>query len=387
MNGKCDTGSTVSKLTLARMSGALKKRVYLLRVAIHAEREFLRLEWKLSKTWTLGFRYRAWCWWRGFHTYRAPLYRLDDPVDGPLYITDREVYRNGDLDAPLHYSLNDKLSFWALVRTQTTHMAPALGLISRGRFFPLEGSGPVVPVADAVAGWRGNLYLKPWMGSSGVDTEYLQCGDRALLRNHVPSTPGDIAAAVGLRVYLVTPEIQQATYSRAVQPATSNTVRLLTVFDTETDRAHVVAAAQNFGRGGGPTPVDHWYRTGAVCDVDLQTGVLGYGVLFPTDKVRRDVEVHPETGAQMRGLAVPHWEEIRNEIERVATAVGFLPYIGWDVLVTDDSFFILEGNARSALGLLQLERPLLANPHVRQLLKRRGRLPKRVRSTTVAWNG
>lgn len=346
--------------------------------AVRAERDFLQIEWKQSRTWNLGFRYRAWCWWRGLHTYRAPLYRLDDPVDGPLYITDRELYRNGDLNSPLTYSLNDKLSFWSLIRTQTTHMAPALGLISRGRFFPLDGGGPVEPVAAAIKRWRGTFYLKPWMGTGGVDTEYVQCSDGSLLRNRRPSSPDDVAAAVGMRIYLVTAEIQQGAYSRAVQPGTSNTIRLLTVFDTETHRAHVVAAVQNFGRGGGPTPVDHWYRTGAVCDVDLETGVLGCGVLFPTDKIRRDVEVHPETGVQMRGLKIPRWQEVRDEIERVATAVGFLPYIGWDVLVTDDSFFILEGNARSALGLLQLQRPLMANPHVRQLLKRRGRLPRRV---------
>jgi D-alanine-D-alanine ligase-like ATP-grasp enzyme len=77
---------------------------------------------------------------------------------------------------------------------------------------------------------------------------------------------------------------------------------------------------------------------------------------------------------RIEGVQVPAWESIRDRICALATDHPMIPYVGWDLLVTDDdgSFTIIEANSYPGLKSIQVHGPLLADERVRRFYARHG---------------
>jgi alpha-L-glutamate ligase-like protein len=90
---------------------------------------------------------------------------------------------------------------------------------------------------------------------------------------------------------------------------------------------------------------------------NLHQGAVGAGVDLATgttcNAVQRDraTDRHPDTGASVIGVAVPHWQRILDMSKRVSQAVG-LGYVGVDI-VLDHRLgpLLLEANARPGLAI------------------------------------
>jgi D-alanine-D-alanine ligase-like ATP-grasp enzyme len=55
----------------------------------------------------------------------------------------------------------------------------------------------------------------------------------------------------------------------------------------------------------------------------------------------------------------------------MAEELSSLPRVGWDVVVTDDGFELLELNTHAGVETLQVHRPVLADPRTRRFFERR----------------
>lgn len=65
----------------------------------------------------------------------------------------------------------------------------------------------------------------------------------------------------------------------------------------------------------------------------------------------REIDRHPDTGAGLIGLAIPHWPEVCRMAVRVARATG-LPFAGIDIVLDGElGPMLLEANARPGLGI------------------------------------
>jgi len=53
----------------------------------------------------------------------------------------------------------------------------------------------------------------------------------------------------------------------------------------------------------------------------------------------------------------------------MAAALHFIPYIGWDLLVTEDGFQVIEANNGPDLMLFQMHGPLLIDPRIRRFFQ------------------
>jgi hypothetical protein len=107
--------------------------------------------------------------------------------------------------------------------------------------------------------------------------------------------------------------------------------------------------------------------------IELETGLLGRlaaipGYNFPPPGAVRWSDTHPDTGAQVSGTQVPHWDAVRREVLRVMTTMHGCHCIGWDVVVTAGGFEIIEGNNRPDVHQLQVHGPLLVDDRVRRVL-------------------
>lgn len=67
---------------------------------------------------------------------------------------------------------------------------------------------------------------------------------------------------------------------------------------------------------------------------------------------------------------------MRAGILALAGRLSFLPYVGWDVVVTERGHAVLEGNHYCDVNLLQVHGPLLRDERVRALYARHGVLSR-----------
>jgi alpha-L-glutamate ligase-like protein len=90
---------------------------------------------------------------------------------------------------------------------------------------------------------------------------------------------------------------------------------------------------------------------------NLHQGGIGVGVDLDTGRTNHAVQhnrfaaKHPDTGASLVGLLVPHWVQVLDMSRRVAEAVG-LGYVGVDIIIdAQQGPMLLEANARPGLAI------------------------------------
>lgn len=104
----------------------------------------------------------------------------------------------------------------------------------------------------------------------------------------------------------------------------------------------------------GANMADNYWRDGNVlAAVDYDTGRIlrassGHG------PAQVEVERHPVSGAPIVGFELPHWREAAATVTAAADTLGELPFIGWDVALTDTGPVIVELNDSPDISLPQM---------------------------------
>jgi hypothetical protein len=334
--------------------------------------EIMERERKYGSQTGLPLTTRFSLWRGGFLSESAVIYGQRDPTQLAEYISDAaRFFRTADLNNPFESLLRNKLYFWGIMRNFSDHVAPALGLVRAGRIWQF-GTPGTEPVATGLPRVAAKLVLKPCTGSGGAKVLlYERLGNDHTVSG-MPVSDGELRRRLADDIYLVCPYIDQASYARRIFPEVANTVRIVTLYDDEQNEAFVATAVHRFGVRASSAVVDNWGQGGISAAVDLATGRLSPGYVFPFKGKLGVHRTHPDTGATIEGAEITNWIQVRDGIAALASRLPFLPYIGWDVVVTDNTYTILEANNRTDVNLLQVHRPLLADPRVRRFYARHG---------------
>lgn len=128
------------------------------------------------------------------------------------------------------------------------------------------------------------------------------------------------------------------------------TVRILTIATPEGPKAF---------RAGWKLPA-----AGNVADNFWRAGNMLAGLNFETGRIEKvtsgsalemkDVTHHPDTGAQLIGLAVPDWDKMKAVAVEGAKALRHFGIVGWDMAPTDDGPVIVEANETPDFSLVQI---------------------------------
>jgi hypothetical protein len=333
----------------------------------------LRFEWRTRRQVDIPWRQRLLCLRHGFNSRSASFYGASLPPDPSLYISDwREAALSKRPNRAYGLVLDDKLVFWLTMRRLTPHLAPLAGFIRQGRFHPIDRAQDHCPVDELVGRVTAPLVLKPARGTLGRGIHILEPGPDGLRINGKPGSAATILPSLRAGSYVVAPWIEQAAYARAIFPAAVNSIRVMTLIDPDSGEPFLPFAAHRFGVGR-TAPFDGFGTGGIVAGIDVPSGRVGPAVSAPPGRGRTVQEAHPDTGVPIAGVQVPRWGEICAHLLALAGRVPFLPYIGWDVVVTDDGFLINEGNSRQSLRVLQAAcGSLLEDPRVRRFYRFHG---------------
>jgi hypothetical protein len=159
-------------------------------------------------------------------------------------------------------------------------------------------------------------------------------------------TPAGLAAVIGPRL---------------------STVRVVTVQSDDGPRVHKavwkIPAAGNVA--------DNYWRPGnLLAALDIDTGAIrsascGVGLAFAP------VATHPDTGADLAGVAVPRWDEVCAVAVAGARTLPHFGLVGWDIGISEQGPVIVEANEAPDLTLIQIAERTGANDADMQALLRR----------------
>ncbi|WP_040494351.1 sugar-transfer associated ATP-grasp domain-containing protein [Ilumatobacter nonamiensis] len=348
------------------------KRVVRVRRRVYKRLMEKELEW--DAPWSM----RRPKWWRkGFLSRSSILYRLDE--NGPeLYISDVQRYRSTKrmVHARLQDVINNKLTTHLLLKAIDVPSSELLGVYARGAVHSFPGEERT-RVNDYLLGLEEDrrIFVKPFTGAEGKRVHSIRrMGDKFKVDGEMLDADG--AAEMirqQRRPMVVEAGVEQHPAQRALFAETTNTIRILTMLDIETRQPFIVLGVQRIGteRSG---HVDNWSQGGLSASIDLDSGVLSRATWLPRDNDNelRWFDDHPETGSPIAGQVVPFWEETKEVILRAARTLSFLEYVGWDVILGESGPIVLEANINSGMNVLQVHKPLLADPRARAYFERRG---------------
>lgn len=58
-----------------------------------------------------------------------------------------------------------------------------------------------------------------------------------------------------------------------------------------------------------------------------------------------EYDVHPETGFKIEGVQIPEWDDLKSMLVDAAQRFPTIRYIGWDAVLSENGWCIMEGNA------------------------------------------
>lgn len=123
-------------------------------------------------------------------------------------------------------------------------------------------------------------------------------------------------------------------------PSSLNTCRVWVIRRGD-QPAEVALAYLRMGRTG--SAVDNQSAGGIVAPIDLSSGCLAAAIdgLFTRQKFAQ----HPDHGAQIEGVAIPFWQDVKLLAERALTVFPGLRFAGADIAIGPQGAVVIEMNA------------------------------------------
>jgi hypothetical protein len=328
-----------------------------------------RLAWLLAyerrSKRKLSWRSRWRAFRLGFASTSYVLYELDRN-DPSLYVRDF-AYQDYAVLERHRAAVREKLSFSLLMRSlETPHPAP-LAVLQEGFLRDLAPPYGTLSLNQLLER-QSRLVFRPIAGWGGTGVFFVFRGSGGLELDGQAISASDLEARLAtLDEFLITEFLDQAEYAREIYPASSNTLRLLTLWDVERHQPFLAAAVHRFGSSrSGMIDNFHQGQGGMSAPIDLETGRLGAAVSMDSEDRRVTLEHHPDTGSRIDGIVVPGWKETVDTALRVAAGLPQFPYVGWDLLPTERGAYWLEANSPPGLAVWQAHGPLLADPRARR---------------------
>lgn len=354
----------------------------------------------------LSLRTRLWALRRGFFSESVPLFELDGG-DLDRYLSNWERIETRKINGKAGYVHRNKALFYYVMGPEwAAHLPDCYGVVRDGRVVRTPYSEPIGSDADVEApssgtvgsdadhdavgsdadpdavgsvascvDAAGTVVVRPQGGSGGEDVHIVSAESDGYAIDGASASRADVERlATEHDAHILTAFVEQGPFPRSLYPDSPNTIRIVTMIDPETREPYVAAAVQRIGTSAS-SPVDNWSKGGIAANVDLETGELSAAVSYPDGDRRGEHDVHPETGAKIRGRTVPSWAATVEEVLAMADYLGSLtPYVGWDVLQTDDdgSFVVIEGNNWPDIDVIQPHVPLVGDERNRRFFEHHG---------------
>ena len=293
----------------------VQRMVFLLREEVRSS-----VRHSISKT--------LWLWKHGFLSHSCIFYSLNK-TNVTQYVSDFSRYVKTPLiNQEYAFVLNNKLIFSKMLQNYHTYLIPIYCLVQQGGILPIDGNISFRTPESIIelCKQKKQLVIKPTSGALGEKVHFFRVeSEQCFLDNSPLSSAEFLRFLLGLDDYIISDYIQQHEYAAAIFRYSTNTLRILTMWDYEQDMPFIAMAMHRFGRTS-TIPIDNWSQGGISCAVNLETGTLGQGATYAGGTELQWHDIHPDTGAQITGISIPHWKAVVSTLLDIAKQLAFILY-------------------------------------------------------------
>lgn len=285
------------------------------------------------------------------------------------YISDFENIKLSYLNYPYGRLLRDKLVFSLFFRNfcnvpkiyaviDGDNIRGATEIISQDRLVYLQN------ILN-----NKKLIFKPRFGTGGEGIFKVSQSEGSFFVNDEALTKNEFNNFIkSLREYIVVEFIQQSEFSAKFFSYSTNTIRITTYCDPVTGQSEILYALMRFGRKKS-APADNVGAGGIYSLIDIITGKLNDSIELLQNGKFSFHNSHPESGAAIAGEIIPRWSKLKQEIKNLATLISpYIKFAGWDIILTDESFYLIEGNNGPDLYIQGPCFPLAQDAQVKKFL-------------------
>ncbi len=257
---------------------------------------------------------------------------------------------------------HDKLVCYAVLQAAGLPVPRTRALYRDGAAFGTGHGLHSLPDRESLAAaLRGGiaypLFGKPVRGIRSVGVlsidGYDEATDQLQLAQGQAVAVDEVVDAVGVYAkdgYLLQERIAQHSAIEALCGAAIATVRLIVLL---TPAGRVIHRAL-WKLPAGSNVADNFWRDGnLLAALDPSSGRLTR-VVEGVGAHAREVDRHPTSGAPLLGVQLPDWADIRDLVDRAATALPGVRMQAWDVALTGDGPLLVEVNIGGDYNLPQL---------------------------------
>ena len=319
---------------------------------------------------SVGFLSKLKMWKMGFLSDKVVAYDFKN-YKANRYLTDHQQAMTRFINYPYSAILNNKLVFEKVFSNQVK-VPKSYAIIDNGSLLLLdpEFTDVVTNANDIYRSIKemcfkcGNIVLKPIKGALGKGVFIVTCiNEYEFLVNNKLWTKEKLSSYLGsLKLCLVSEYLDQANYSKQLYPNATNTLRVVTMINPVDNKAFIAVAVKRMGTDQS-APVDNNSNGGICASINLETGELSSASQF-TKSIILWHDYHPNSGTQIKGIQIPKWTSIKENVLSLANRNNFLKYVGWDVLEQNNGIAFLEGNNHPRFRLHQIHKPILEDQRV-----------------------
>ncbi|EJF09712.1 sugar-transfer associated ATP-grasp domain-containing protein [Pontibacter sp. BAB1700] len=305
-------------------------------------------------------------WSKGFDTKNIILYKLNfnnwinylpDSIRYKITLNTNQCYW------PI---LHDKLLFYSFINGKLP--TPELfGIIHHGNIVGINKEYNYEIFLKQIYS-KTKLVLKPLQGGKGQGILFIDFdGNNILIQNEIQKEDILLNRIKNLNEYGIFRYHEQHKELSKIYPSTINTIRLVTLVD-ESATASIFAGVLRVGWSES-IPFDNFSQGGMVSLIDYESGKLSPWVSRNSNGLPLKGHLHPDSQVNFESITLPHWNLIKKEMLTFLSKYPSFNYVGWDILVTEEGFVIIEGNHNPDLDLIQVHKPYLADRGAKRFFK------------------
>ena len=303
-----------------------------------------------SKNPTTSWRQKIWAQRRGFHSSKISVYGLTEE-NWRDYVPDFAYLKMHPINGSYSHWIDDKLTIRYLLAPFQEYLPDYYCQINNGQVVALPDATPgfAADIAGVLTLLQevGDLAVKPAAGTKGIGFFKISYDDRSYFINQVEKQPEEIHKLLQqLQGYIVTEYLPAHSSLGRIYPHAANSVRVHVFNDVGSDPL-LACAYIKFGTAESGV-VDNTSAGGVIAEIDIASGKFSNGLVygdFKTESCPR----HPDTGEEMSGT-LPLWDLVKEQLLKISLYLPQLKYLGYDIVITEDSFKIIEINSHPGIG-------------------------------------
>jgi hypothetical protein len=314
------------------------------------------------KNTSTSVRDKVWAQRRGFYSHRIKFYGLTEE-NHKNYVSDFDYLRLYPINGLFSHWIDDKLTIRYLLHPFKAFLPKYYYQLAGGELLCLpdcqKSHDPSID--DLFTLLQDEIFLaaKLMIGSKGEGFYKLSYIDRSYFLNDNPISKEDLSKILKgwMRTnnggYLITEYLRPCQYLKKYWANTPNTIRV-SVLRNKDQEPEISFAFIRFGTESTGT-IDNASMGGIMCKIDTTEGRFFDGKIIVDDQIY-DCKYHPESGQLLEGV-IPNWQLIKDKIREISQYIPQVVYMGFDVIMTDDGFKIIEINSHQAIGYIQSNTP------------------------------